>query len=156
MLNFFQFLVVSPEYGSSTGRKFIYILRLRKDCCCSFAKMWPTLFDPLDCSTPDFPVHHCLPEFVQTLVHGINDSIQPFYLLSALSPPAFNLSQHQSLFQWVSPLHQVAKVLELQLQHQSFQWIFRDSEYLLSKGLWRVFSSTSVWKHQFFSTQPSL
>ena len=63
----------------------------------------------MDCSKPDFPVHHCLPEFVQTLSHWVSDSIQPSCPLSSLSPPAFNLSQHQSLFQWVSPLHQVAK-----------------------------------------------
>ena len=102
MLNFIQLLVISPEYGSLTGRRSIYILRLRKDCCCSFAKLCPTHFDPRDCSTPDFPVHHCLLEFVQTLVHWISDSVQPSYPLASLSPPAFNLSQHQNLFQWVS------------------------------------------------------
>ena len=84
-----------------------------------------TLCKPMDCSTPDFPVHHQLPEFTQIHVHWVSDAIQPFHPLSSPSPPAFNLSQHQGLFQWVSSSHQVAKVLEFQLQHQSFQWIFR-------------------------------
>ena len=75
---------------------------------------------PMDCSTPGFPVHHQLPEFVQTHVHQVSDSIQPSHLLSSPSP-AFKLSQHQSLFQWGSFSHQVAKVLECQLQHQSLR-----------------------------------
>ena len=79
---------------------------------------------------PGFPVYHQLPEFVQTHVHCVGDDIQPSHLLSSPSPPAFNLSQHQSLFQWVSSSHQVAKVLEFQLQHQSFQWIFRTDDWL--------------------------
>ena len=83
------------------------------------------LCDPMDCSTPGFPVHNYLPEFVQTHVHWVSDAIQPSYPLSSPSLPAFNLSQHQGLFQWVDSLHQVVKILELQLQHQSFQWIFR-------------------------------
>ena len=70
-------------------------------------------------------VHHHLPEFTQTYVHWVSDAIQSLYPLSSPSPPAFNLSQHQGLFQWVSSSHQVAKVLEFQLQHQSFQWRFR-------------------------------
>ena len=65
------------------------------------------------------------PELAQTHVHWVGDAVQPSHPLLSPSPPAFNLSQHQGLFQWVSSLHQVAKVLELQLQHQSFQWIFR-------------------------------
>ena len=80
-----------------------------------------TLGDPMDCSTPGLPVHHQLPEFTQTHVHQVGDAIQPSHPLSSPSPPAFNLSQHQGLFQWVSSSHQVAKALELQLQHQSFQ-----------------------------------
>ena len=71
------------------------------------------------------PVHHQLPELTQTHVHWVGDAIQPSHLLSSPSPPAFNLSQHQGLFQWVSSSHQVAKGLEFQLQHQSFQRIFR-------------------------------
>ena len=72
-----------------------------------------------------FPVLHYLPEFAQTHVHGVGDAIQLSHPLSSLFPPALNLSQHQGLFQCISSLHQVAKVLELQLQHQSFQSIFR-------------------------------
>ena len=79
----------------------------------------------MDCSTPVFPVHHQLPEFTQTHVHWVNDASQPSHPLSSPSPPTFNLSQHQGLFKWVSSLHQVDKLLTFQLQHQSFQWIFR-------------------------------
>ena len=71
------------------------------------------------------PPYHQLPEFTQTRVHWVGDAIQPSHLLLSASPPSFNLSQHQGLFKWVSSSHQVAKVLEFQLQHQSFQWIFR-------------------------------
>ena len=90
----------------------------------SIAQLCPTHCDPMDCSTPSFLVHHQLPELAQTHAHRVSDAIQPSHPL--LSPsPAFNLSQHQGLFQSVSSSHQVAKVLEFQLQHQSFQWIFR-------------------------------
>ena len=78
----------------------------------------------MDCSTPGFPVHLQLPKLAWTHVHRVSDAIQPSHPLSSPSP-TFNLSQHQGLFQWVSSLHQVAKVLEFHLQHQSFQWIFR-------------------------------
>ena len=73
----------------------------------------------MNCSTPGLPVHHQLPEFTQTQVHWVGDTIQPSHPLSSPSPPAPNFSQHQGLFKWVSSLHQVAKVLEFQLQHQS-------------------------------------
>jgi len=85
----------------------------------------PTLCDSMECSMPGFPVHHQLPELTQTHVHWVGDTIQPSLPLSSPSPPAFNLSQHQGLSQGVSCSHQVAKVWEPQLQHQSFQWIFR-------------------------------
>ena len=84
-------------------------------------------------SMPGLPVHHQLPESTQTHVHYDNGAIQPSHLLSSPSPPSLNLSQHQGLFKWVSPLHQVAKVLEFQLQHQSLQWTFRTN--LLQDGL---------------------
>ena len=74
----------------------------------------------MDCSTPGLPVHHQLPEFTETHVHWVGDAIQPFHPLSP-SPPTFNLSQHQGLYKWVSSSHQAAKILEFQLQHQSFQ-----------------------------------
>ena len=83
-----------------------------------------TLCDSTDCSTPGFPVHNQLAELAQTHVHQVSDAIQPSHPLSSPSSPAFNISQNQGLFQWVSSSHQVAKVLKFQLQHQSFHWIF--------------------------------
>ena len=91
----------------------------------SVSQLCPILCDPMDCSTPGFSVHHQLLELAQTHVHGVGDAIQSSHPLSSPSPPAFSLAQHQGLFQWVSSSHQVAKLLELQLQDQSFQWIFR-------------------------------
>ena len=90
----------------------------------SVAQSCLTLCDPMDCNTPGFPVYHQLPELTQTHVHWVGDPILPPHPLLSPSSLAFNLSQHQGLFQWVGS-HQVVKVLELQLQHQSFQWIFR-------------------------------
>ena len=84
-----------------------------------------TLCYHMDCSMPGLPVYHQLPEFTQTHVHRVADAIQPPHPLLSPFPPAFNLSQHQGLFQWVSSLHQVAKVLEFELQRQSFQWTLR-------------------------------
>ena len=89
----------------------------------SLSPVW--LCDHMDCSTSGIPVHHKLPEFTQTHVHWVGDAIQLSHPLLSPSPPDFNLSQHQGLFQWVSSSHQVAKVLEFQLQHQSFQWTLR-------------------------------
>ena len=89
----------------------------------SVAQSFLTLCDPMDCSSLGFPVHYQLLELAQTHVHRVSDDIQPSHLLSSPSPPAFNLSQHQGLFQWVSSSHQVAKVLEF--QHQSFHWTLR-------------------------------
>ena len=94
----------------------------------------------MDCSMPGLPVHHQLPELTQTHVHWVSDTmiklvmvIQSSCPLSSPSPPAFNLSQHQGLFQWVSTSHQVAQLLEFQLQYQFFQWIIR-TDFL--KGDW--------------------
>ena len=120
------------------------------------------LCDPMDCSAPGFPIHHQLLELAQIHVRWVGDATQPFHPLSSPSPPAFNLSQHQGLFQWVGSLHQVAKILKLQLQHPVLPmniqgWFPLESTGLISlqsKGFSRVFSSTTVWKHQFFSTQP--
>ena len=81
-----------------------------------------TLCDPMNRSTPGLPVHHQLPEFTQTHDHRVSDAIQSSHPLSSPSPPAPNPSQHQGLFQWVNSSHEVAKVLDFQLQHQSFQW----------------------------------
>ena len=128
----------------------------------SVAQSCLTLCDPMNCSTPGLPVQHQLPEFTQTHGHQVSDGIQPSHPLSAPSPPVPNLSQHQSLFQWVDSWHEVAKVLEFQLSHhfakKSQGW--SPSEWtgwisLQSKGLSRVFSNTTVLKHQYFSAQPS-
>ena len=96
------------------------------------AQSCPTLCNAMNHSIPCLPVHHQFPEFTQTHVHQVGDAIQPSQPLASPSP-AFNLSQHQGLFQWVSSSHQVAKVLEFQLQHQSFQWIFKTN--FLENGL---------------------
>ena len=87
----------------------------------SVAQSCPTVCNPMDHSTPSLPVYHQLPEFTQTHLHRVGDAIQPSYPLSSPSPPAPNPSQHQSLFQWVNSSHEASKVLEFQLQHQSFQ-----------------------------------
>ena len=86
------------------------------------AQSCPTPCNPMNHSTPGLPVHHQLLEFTQTHVHQVGDDIQPSHPLLAPSPPAPNSSQYQGLFQWVNSLHEVAKVLEFQLQHQFFQW----------------------------------
>ena len=91
----------------------------------SVAQSCPTLYNPMDGSTPGLPVHHQLLELAQTHVHWVGDAIHLSHPLLSRSPPAFNLSQHQGLFQWVNFSYEVAKVLEFQLQHQSFQWIVR-------------------------------
>ena len=87
----------------------------------SVTQSWPTHWDPINRKMPGLPVHHQLPEFTQTYVHRVSDAIQPSHPLSSPSPPAPNPSQHQSLFQWVNSSHEVAKVLEFQLQHHSLQ-----------------------------------
>ena len=91
----------------------------------SVAQSCPNFWDPIDCRIPGFSVHHQFLEVTQIHVHWVSDAIKPSHPLSPPSPPALNLSQHQGLFQWVSASHKVAKVLEFQLQHQSFQWICR-------------------------------
>ena len=111
----------------------------------------------MGCSVPAFPVLHHIPEFAQTHVHWVGDSIQSSPPLSPPSLPALNLSQYHSLSQWVSSLHQVTKVLELQFQHLPFfmniqGWFplgLTGLISLISKGLSRVFSSATILKHQF-------
>jgi len=100
-------------------------------CCCSVAKLYPTLFNFRTAAHQASLVLHSLSEFPQTHIHCVNDAIQPSHPLSSPSPPAFDFSPNQSLFQWVSSSHQVAKVLELQLQHQSFQWMNIESWFLV-------------------------
>ena len=96
-------------------------------------QLCPTLCNSMNHSMPGLPVHHQLPEFTQTHVHWVGDAIQSSHPLSSPFPPALNPSQHQGLFQWVNSSHEVAKVLEFQLQNQSFQWTLRTD--LLEDGL---------------------
>ena len=122
-----------------------------------------TLCDPMDCSMPDLPIHHQLPEFTQTHVHWVGDAIQPSHLLSSPSPPTFNLSQHQGLFKWVSSscggqsigVSASASVLSMNIQDW-FPLGWTDWISLLYKGFSRVFSNTTVQKHQCFGAQLSL
>ena len=128
----------------------------------SVTQSCPTLCDPMNHSTPGLPAHLQLPEFTQIYVHWVSGAIQPSHPRSSPSP-ALNLSQHQGLFKWASYSHQVAKVLVsasasvLPMNTQDWsplEWTGWIS--LQSKGLTRVFSNTTVWKHQFFRAQPSL
>ena len=128
----------------------------------SIAQSCPTLCDPMDCTTPGLPVHHQLPEFTQTNVHWVSDAIQPSHPVFP-SPPAFNLSQHQDLFKWISSSLQVAKelvsasasVLPMNIQDW-FPLGWTGWIPLQSKGLSRVFSNTTLQKHQCLGTQLSL
>ena len=97
----------------------LYVSRLL--CGGLVANSCPTLCDPMDCNTPGLPVHHQLLEPTHTHVHPISDAIQPSHPLSSTSSPAFNHSQHQGFFKCVGSSHQVARVLEFQLQYQSIQ-----------------------------------
>ena len=128
----------------------------------SVAQSCPTLCDPIDRSTPGFPIHHQLPELLQTYVHQVRDAVQPSHPLSSPSPPALNLSQHQGLFKWLSSsggqsigVSASTSVLPMNIQDWSHLgwtgWIS-----LQSKGLSRVFSDTRVQNHQFFDAQLSL
>ena len=122
----------------------------------------PTLCNSMDCSTPGLPVHHQLPEFTQTQVHWVGDANKPSHPLASCSP-AFNVSQHQGLFLWVSSSHQMAEVgvsasesvLPVNIQDWfPLRWTGWIS--LQSKRLSRVFLYTTIQKHQFFSAQLSL
>ena len=111
----------------------------------------------MDCSTPGFPVHHQFPELTQTHVHWVSDDIQPSHHLLSPSPTAFNISKHSDLFQWISSLHHVASmgvsvsvsVLPMNIQDW-FPLGWTGENLFQSKGLSRVFSNTTVQKHQFF------
>ena len=111
-----------------TLNSFIYfLLNFWSDLCycCPVTQSSPILCDPMDRSMPGLPVSHHLPEFAQVHVHCISDAIQPSHLLMPSSPPALHFSKHQGLFQWVGCSHQMTKILELQIWHQSFQRVFR-------------------------------
>ena len=157
--SFFFFFLTCLEHTSNFIIKWVQFS--------SVAQLCPTLCDPMDCRTPGLRNHHQIPEFAQTQVHRDSDAIQTYHPLSSLSP-AFNLSQHQGLFIWVSSPHQVAQVLELQLQHQSFQWIFRTDflrmdwlDLLAVHGTLRSLlqhhssKASILWHSAFFIVQPS-
>ena len=126
----------------------------------SVAQSCPTLWPH---GLPGLPLHHQLPKFTQTDVRRVGDAIQPSHPLRSTSP-AFNVAQHQGIFQWVSSLHQVAEIVELQLLASVLPMNIQDWFPLgltglismQSKGLSRVFSNTTVQKHQFLGTHPSL
>ena len=127
----------------------------------SVTQSCPTLCNPMDSSIPGFPLHHQLLELAQIHVRQVSDAIQPSHPLSSPSPPTFNLSQHQCLFQWVSSSHQVGQSIGASAS-ASFLWMNTKDWFplgltglisLQSKRLSRVFSNTTVRKHQFFSTQ---
>ena len=123
---------VEDMRGRAMGSRSVSLKSIRNGFCAGRVAMhWefssvtqscPTLWDPMNHSTPGLPVHHQLPEFTRTHAHRVGDAIQPSHPLSSPSPPAPNPSQYQGLFQWVNSSHEVAKVVEFQLQHQSFQW----------------------------------
>ena len=128
----------------------------------SVTQSCPTLYNPMNHSTPGLPVHHHLPEFTQIHIHWVGDAIQPSHPLLSPSPPAPNPSQHQSLFQWVNSawggqsIGVSASALVLPMNTQDWSPLgWTDWISLQSKGLSRVFSSTTVQKHQFFGTQLS-
>ena len=133
-------------------------------CCCSVALPCPALCNPMDLSTPHFPVHHYLPELSQTHVYWVGDPIQPSRPVLSPSPPAFNLSQHQGLFQWVGSCIKCTKYWSIVSASASvlpmniWGWFplgLTGLTSLLSKRLSRVFSDTIVRKHQFFGVHPS-
>ena len=117
ILNMCVFLEI-PIYVWTMSTAYVYVSAQFS----SVTHSCPTLCYPMKWSMPGLPVHHQHLEFTQTHVHCVSDAIRPSHPLSSPSLPALNLSQHQGLFKWVSSLHQVAKLLEFQLQHQSFQW----------------------------------
>ena len=132
--------------------------------CCLVTKSCPAVFDPMNRNMPGFPVLHYLLEFAQTRVHWLGDAIQPSHPLSPPSPSALSLSQHQGLFlmSWLftsggqsTGASASASVLPMNIQCCFPLWVGSLIS-LLSKGLLRVCSSTTVWKHEFFGAQPSL
>ena len=137
------------------------VFRITVCCRCSVAQSCPTLCNPMNCSTPGLPVPHHLPEFAQLHVHWISDAIQPSHLLSPSSPFAFSLSQNRYPFQRVSSWHQAAKVLELSISPSNeysglisfkIHWF----DLLAVQETLKSLYGTTVVKHQFFGTWPSL
>ena len=170
-MKFIIFLNYSIKHRFTHNRNLIVICCMNSDMkfplssvqFSSVIQLCPTLCDPLNHSMPAFPIHHQLPES-QTHVHPVGNAIQPSHLLSSPSPSDHNPSQHQSLFQWVNSVawggqsigvSALAWVLPMNTQDWSpLEWTGWIS--LQSKGLSRVFSNTTLQKHQFFSAQLSL
>ena len=160
MILVFWMLSFKPTFSHSS---FTFIKRLFQFS--SVTQSCLTLCDPMDCSMPGIPVYHQLLELTQTHVHWVGDAIQSSHPLSSPSPPALNLCQHQGRFKWVSLSQQLAKVLEFQLQQSILPMNIQDwfalgwtgwINLLAVQGLSRVFSNTTVQKHQFFGAQLSL
>ena len=120
--NVFSSLYYNLQHNNYLNQKHVLFWYMHSVQFSSVTQLCLTLCKPMKCSTPGLTIHHQLPEFTQIHVHRVDDAIQPSHPLSSPSPPALNPSQHQGLFQWVYSSHEVAKVLEFQLQHQSFQW----------------------------------
>ena len=159
LLNF-TFPKIVIQYKKLPNEVCKYYIRSYFYTCqfCSVIQSCLTLCGHMDCSTPGLPVHHQLLEPNQTHVHWVGDATQPSHPLLSPSPPTSNLSQHQGLFQWVKSSHEVAKVLEFQLPMNTQNWSplgWAGWTSLQYKGLSRVFSNTTVQKHQFFSAQLS-
>ena len=154
MLLWSRYTIYPQVTAAATGKKWLPVAQ-------SLSHV--QLCNPIYCSTPGFPVLHHLPELAQTHVHQVGDAIQPSHPLPSPSPPAFSLSQHQGLFQWVSSSHQVAKVIGVSesasvLPMNSQDWFplgWTGWISVQSKGLSTVFSNTTVQKHQFFGAQLS-
>ena len=159
------------QMAEGQGLKGLWVMYFMDQLCkgiqiSSVARSCPTLCDPMNRSTPGFPVHHQLPELASTHVHWISDAIQPSHPLSSVPFSSFLQAQHQGFFQWVGSSHQLAKVLELQfqLQHQSFQWIFRTDilyrmdwlDLLAVQGILKSLLQHHGSKHQFLGAQLSL
>ena len=164
--SYFLYIVLLSEcYSYTVNAFFFFFLKASYSFASvqfsSVAQLCPTLCDPMDYSKPGFPVHHQLLVLAQTHVHQLGDAVQPSHPLLFTSP-AFSLSQHQGLFQWLSSSHQVTKgigvsasVLPVNIQDW-FPLGWTSFISLQSKGLSRVFSNTTVQKYQFFGTQLSL
>ena len=170
-MKFIIFLNYSIKHRFTHNRNLVVICCMNSDMkfprssvqFSSVIQSCPTLCDPMNRSTPGLPVHHQLPEFTQTHVHPVSDAIQPSHPLLSPSPPAPNPSQHQSLFQWVNSFTWGGQSIGVSASTSVFPMNIKDWFplgwtgwiSLQSKGLSRVFSNTTVQKHQFFGAQPS-
>ena len=151
----YLYMYHSTPFSYMRGRYILSVI-IGMHCCCSIAKSCPTQYDPVNCCMPSFSVHHYLPEFAQTQVcsNWVSDAIQPSHLLLPPSPLALSFSQHQGFCPVASGGQSIgasASVFPMNIQGW-FPSGLTGLISLLSKGLSRVFSNTTVQKHQFFST----